>query len=159
MIHAHISSGFLYANIYPGIAEGLDFLRQVSPDIAPGRYQLSGDNYANVDLYTTGEVNPLGYEAHRRYIDIQFLLFGEEEVKVCNISEIDCISQYDPGRDVAFFRHADPSARVRLGNGYFAIFFPHDAHEPQHCICNPAPVKKIVVKIAVGNFHAADIQQ
>lgn len=152
MIYAHISSASLYANIYPGIAEGLHFLQQAAPSIAPGQYQLSGGSYANVDSYTTCEVNPAGYEAHRKYIDIQYLVSGEEEVLVCNTNELNCSSGYDAERDVAFFRHADPTARVKLGGGYFVILFPHDAHEPQHCICTPTLVKKIVAKIAIVDY-------
>ena len=149
MIYAHISQCPFYANLFPNLAEGLNFLQQAADTIAPGRHQLSGDNYANVDLYSTLQVNPAGYEAHRKYIDIQFLLQGEEEVLVRHTDELNCSSPYDPGRDVAFYHHTDPTATVKLGNGYFVILFPHDAHEPQHCIDQPAPVKKIVVKIAI----------
>lgn len=138
-----------YSLLLPGISEGLRFLRQAPADIAPGLHCLSGDNYANVDLYTTREVNPLGYEAHRRYIDIQYLLSGEEEILVRPVEQLDCTTPYDAGRDVAFYRHDLPAATVRLGNGAFAILFPHDAHEPQHAVAHPAPVKKIVVKIAL----------
>lgn len=137
-----------YESLLPGLAEGLRFIQQAPADITPGRHSLSGDNYANVDLYTTREVNPVGYEAHRKYIDIQFLLSGEEEVLVRPIDQLVCTSPYDAARDVAFFRHADPAATVRLGHGSFVVLFPNDGHEPQHAVSQPLPVKKIVVKIA-----------
>ena len=147
---AHLS---LYEQALPLLTEGLRFLQNASADIAPGRHLLSAGNYANVDLYTTRKVNPLGYEAHRKYIDIQFLLSGEEEVLIRNVDELDCTSPYDPDRDVAFFRHAEPTARVKLGKGAFVVLFPQDAHEPQICIDTPSPVKKIVVKIAIDNLQ------
>jgi len=37
-----------------------------------------------------------------------------------------------------------------LGNGYFAIFFPQDGHMPQLCVENPEPVKKVVIKVRIG---------
>jgi len=151
MIYDTLNHLSLYEHLLPGLSEGLSFLQQASADIAPGRHQLSGDNYANVDLYTTREINPVGYEAHRKYIDIQYLLTGEEEMLVRNIEELSCTSPYDADRDVAFFQHAEPTARVKLGQGTFVILFPQDAHEPQHCIDRPIPVKKIVVKIAINN--------
>jgi YhcH/YjgK/YiaL family protein len=42
---------------------------------------------------------------------------------------------------------------VKLGKGAFVVLFPQDAHEPQICIDTPSPVKKIVVKIAIGNLQ------
>jgi len=149
MIYDTLDNFSCYEHLFPGLSEGFRFLQQASADIALGRHQLAGDNYANVDLYTTREVNPVGYEAHRKYVDIQFLLSGEEEVLVRNIGDLTCTMPYDANRDVAFFQHVEPTATVRLGKGYFVILFPQDAHEPQHCVNQPLPVKKIVVKIAV----------
>ncbi len=149
MIYDTLTHLSLYERLLPGLSEGLRFLQQAPADLAPGRYQLSGDNYANVDCYTTRAVNPVGYESHRKYIDIQFLLSGEEEVWVRNIDELECTDPYEPARDAAFFRHVAPTARVTLAQGSFVILFPQDAHEPQHCLEAPAPVKKIVVKIAL----------
>lgn len=150
MIYDNIKNIARYEHLLPGIAEGLRFLAEAQTDLATGRINLNGENFANVDVYTTKHVNAVGYEAHRKYIDIQFLLLGEETVFVRNLEDLECTMEYDAERDVAFYRHDDKLATtVTLGNGYFVILFPEDAHEPQHCTNNPMEVKKVVVKVAI----------
>lgn len=150
MIYDNIKNIARYRHLLPGIEEGLQFLRDAQADLPTGRHKLQGENFANVDVYTTKAVNPVGYEAHREYIDIQFLLEGEEVVLVRNLEDLECTMAYDANRDVAFYRHdAEAATAVTLGRGYFVILFPEDAHEPQHCIGAPAEVKKVVVKIAI----------
>lgn len=150
MIYDKIKNLSRYEAVHPGIAEALRFLSQASGHLDQGRHQLSGANFVNVDVYTTKAVNPVGYEAHRRYIDIQYLLEGEESVLVRNLDELACTTPYDADRDVAFYRadEGEPT-RVVLGRGCFVILFPEDAHEPQHCVAEPMRVKKLVAKIQI----------
>lgn len=149
MIYDKLENIGLYQGVAPSVVEGLRFLLQVKGDIAPGRHTLEGGNYANVDCYTTRKVNPVGYEAHRQYVDIQFLLSGRERVLVRSLDELECTMPYDADRDVAFFRHDDGAAELALGEGYFVVLFPGDAHEPTLCYDAPEEVKKIVVKCRV----------
>lgn len=150
MIYDNIKNIARYEHLLPGIAEGLRFLAEAQTDLATGRINLNGENFANVDVYSTKHINAVGYEAHRKYIDIQFLLLGEETIFVRNLEDLECTMEYDAERDVAFYRHDDkPATSVTLGNGYFVILFPEDAHEPQHCTNNPMEVKKVVVKVAI----------
>lgn len=152
MIYDNIKNIDRYESMQPGLAEGLRFLRDAALDLKEGRHLLSGDNFVNVDVYTTKHVNPVGYEAHRRYIDIQYLLEGEEDVLVRNLEELECTMPYSEEKDVAFYRAQEGEAtRVRLGKGYFVVLFPEDAHEPQHCVGEPQRVKKLVAKIRLNN--------
>ncbi len=148
MIYDSIDNLERYAGMMPGIVEGLRFIRSATPDLQLGHHELPHDCYANVDQYSTKVQNPKGFEAHRKYIDIQFLLSGEERVLVRPLDELSCcISPYDIERDVAFFAHEEPATEVVLGKGRFVILFPDDAHEPQLCLDDPRDVKKIVVKV------------
>lgn len=150
MIYDNIKNLARYEGLKPSLTEGLLFLSNAPQDLAEGRVQLSNGNYVNVDTYITKEINPVGFEAHRQYIDIQFLLEGVEEVRVRNLNELECTMPYDEQRDVAFYQaKAGEATQVRLGNGYFVALFPEDAHEPQHCVGEPMKVKKLVVKIKI----------
>lgn len=150
MIYDKIENIGRYAGLSAGVVEGLRFLQSAAADLPAGHYLLSGENYANVDEYDTKRVNPVGFEAHQKYIDIQFLLSGEERVLVRPLEECCCTMPYDAVRDAAFFRHDEAgAAELRLGNGYFAVLFPNDAHEPQLCVGEPQAVRKVVVKVAV----------
>lgn len=150
MIYDKIENIARYMGLSAGLVEGLRFLQSAAADKPVGHYLLTGENFANVDEYDTKRVNSVGFEAHRKYIDIQFLLRGEERVLVRPLETACCTMPYDEGRDAAFYRHDEAGAtELRLGNGYFVILFPDDAHEPQLCIDGPQPVRKIVVKVAV----------
>ena len=152
MIFDTLDQAGVYGGIAQGIAEGLRFLRAVTAETAVGRYPLEGGCYANVDRYCTRRVNENGLEAHRQYIDIQYLVTGEERILVQPLAGLECTQAYDEGRDVAFYRHTDsPAADLRLGDGRFVILFPEDAHEPQLCVGSPTEVLKVVVKVPVGS--------
>ena len=147
MIYDSIDNFERYVGMMPGIAEGLRFIRSATLDLQLGRHELPHNCYANVDEYCTKVQSPVGFEAHREYIDIQFLLSGEERILVRPLAELRCTTPYDAHRDVAFFAHEEPATEVVLGKGRFVILFPDEAHEPQLCLAEPRDVKKIVVKV------------
>ena len=149
MIFDHINNIQTYKSLSPDIYEGLKFLQQVSPDIAIGTYQINSSVKAIVSEYETKPVNEYGFEAHKKNIDIQYLLKGEERIASMPIEKLTEIEPYSEEKDAAFY--SAEGVRVQemtIGNGYFAIFFPQDGHMPQLCANNPSQVKKIVVKVA-----------
>lgn len=149
MIFDHISNIERYKNLGFGIYQGLMFIKNQNENCALGRHQLQDENYANVEEYTTKIVNPNGYEAHKKYIDIQFLLKGKEKILSIPREKIDneISQQYDETRDIMFFNTINTENQsFIIGDGYFVIFFPEDAHQPQLAYKNPELVKKIVVK-------------
>ena len=87
------------------------------------------------------------FEAHRKYIDIQFVISGEELQGYAPLSSLKIKDAYDLEKDIAFY-NGDGSL-FHLTPGSFAIYFPNDAHKPNLMIDKPAALKKIVVKIPV----------
>ena len=98
---------------------------------------------------TTSLVNPKGYEAHRKYADVQLALVGTELIRCKPLPQVVETIPYDEAHDAA--RYADcPGADLIIGDGYFLVVFPDDAHEPGLTpggVC--APVKKVVMKVPV----------
>lgn len=80
MIYDKIDNQEIYAGLSEDIRLGLEWLRDVNPDIEKGVYELSPRVKAIVSEYTTKDVNENGYEAHQEYIDIQYLLKGSEKI-------------------------------------------------------------------------------
>lgn len=80
MIYDKIGNIDFYVGISEDIRLGLEWLRDVNPDVENGVYELTPRVKAIVSGYTTKEINENGYEAHRDYIDIQYLISGEEVV-------------------------------------------------------------------------------
>lgn len=149
MIFDHLTNIHAYKGLSPDIYEGLCFLQQVSPDLVPGTYQISPRVKAMVSEYETKVKNEVGYEAHRKNIDIQYLLKGEERVACLPIEKLKETKPYSEEKDAAFFTASIQPIEMTLGDGYFAIFFPQDGHMPQLSVDEPKMVKKVVVKVVI----------
>lgn len=80
MIYDKIDNIALYKGLSPDLYAGLQFLQQASPDIAVGTYPINPRVKAIVSEYETKVENEYGFETHKKYIDIQYLLKGEERV-------------------------------------------------------------------------------
>lgn len=125
------------------------FVKTLNDNIENGKYKIDDDNYANVDIYTTKEHDECFLEAHKKYIDIQILLSGKEQLDYTDISGLKLKDDYDEKRDVMFFYVPDsPINTVQLKKGYFVILGTSEAHRPQmNYDNNSCEVKKVVVKI------------
>lgn len=137
---------------YPQIDEKIaDFILSLTSDCETGKIFLSIDKsvYANVEEYQTKKVENCKLEAHKKYIDIQLLLDGIEELEYTDIENLLISEAYDEVRDIEFFAKADRVLnKVVLKSGKFAYIPPSEAHQPQMAYRNnPSKVKKVVVKI------------
>lgn len=149
MIYDSVENIGLYKHLSPNIYEGLKFLQQASPDLVPGTYQISPRVKAIVSEYETKVKNEVGYEAHGKNIDIQYLLKGEERIACLPIEKLKETTPYSEEKDAAFFIASVQPIEMTLGDGYFAIFFPQDGHMPQLSVDKPKMVKKVVVKVEI----------
>ena len=149
MIYDHIKNIGLYKGLSPALDEALAYIETVNPDVEVGTHPLAHGVKAVVSAYETSLVNPKGYEAHRKYADIQLALVGTELVRCKPLPQVVETIPYDESKDAA--RYADcPGADLIIGEGYFLVVFPDDAHEPGLApggAC--APVKKVVMKVPV----------
>ncbi|MBQ9583163.1 MAG: YhcH/YjgK/YiaL family protein [Bacteroidales bacterium] len=148
MIYDKISNLDLYAGLSEGLKLGLEYLRSVDPNIEKGVYHLSPAVRAIVSEYDTKPENEYGYEAHRDYIDIQYLLSGTERICSLPLEYLRQTKAYNGDIDAAFYTEADMKPQESIiGNGYFAIYFPQDGHMPGLCAGGSGAVKKVVVKV------------
>ena len=126
------------------------FVEKCSADTNDGRYAIAGeDAYASVFSYATKLPKEGVYEAHRKQIDVQLLLKGRELVYATDINGLIVKTEYNEEKDYALFN--DPQrlpGATPLTEGFFAVFFPNDAHMPSMNYGTSAEnVKKMVVKI------------
>ena len=149
MIFDKIDNIEIYKGLSPNIALGLDFLKQMKPDTAVGTYQINQHVKAIVSEYETKLKNDYGYEAHRKNIDIQYLLSGEERIACLPIERLKETKAYNEENDAAFYTADIKPQEMTIGNGYFAGFFPQDGHMPQLCVDKPMKVKKVVIKVEI----------
>ena len=152
MIYDKINNIKVYAGLSTDITIGLDYLITLDPAIADGIYQITPNVKTIVSEYETKRINENGFEAHIDYIVIQYLLFGEEIIKCKPIEELKLTKPYVKDSDIAFYSdYASHPAKLKIGNGYFAILYSNDGHEPCICLDAPSHVKKVVLKIKIVN--------
>lgn len=149
MIIDKLSNASLYKGISPRLAEAFDYLRSVDPDsLKQGRNEIHGDDlYAMMNVYNTTPREKGKWEAHRKYIDVQYLVEGVEQMGVTDIANLKVTKDYDAEGDYMLFEGDGPF--IRFTPGMFGVYLPHDAHMPNTAIGDPAPAKKIVVKVRV----------
>jgi YhcH/YjgK/YiaL family protein len=148
MIIDHLSNCPLYYPLHPKFESAFDYLRQSGLSGLPvGKVPLEADDlYALVQEYATKPLEAGTWEAHRRYIDLQYIVTGAERIGYASIRHLDQ-GTYDPARD--FLPLQGVGDLVTVPEGFFMLLMPEDAHMPGLAIHAPAPVKKIVLKIAV----------
>jgi biofilm protein TabA len=150
MIHDRLSNAALYRSIHTCFGRAFDYLTTTAlTDLPSGKQTIQGDElFALVNDYSTQPQEKCRFEAHRRYIDIQLMVRGVEQIGVANLATMSDDEPYVADRDVAFFR--GQGDLITLTEGTFAIFFPHDAHQPGIAVAEPVQCRKVVVKVLVS---------
>lgn len=151
MILDHIENAALYHRLGNRFAAAFNALQTTELRRAePGRYELQGtDLFALPQRYTTKPRDKGKWEAHRRYIDVQYVVSGAEVMGHAHLADMTVTVPYDEENDVLFLEGQGNFFIVSAGQ--FVIFFPHDVHMPTLAVDNElAPVHKIVIKVRAG---------
>lgn len=129
---------------------GFRFLLAISSALADGKHEIAGGAHAIISTYQTASPDEKKFEAHRKYIDLQCVIAGDEIAHVSDISTLVTAEEYDGTRDIAFFHDPASYETIVLRYGFFAVFYPEDAHRPGMTSGTaPTTVRKVVVKIPV----------
>jgi YhcH/YjgK/YiaL family protein len=153
MVIDKLENASLYAPSGSLLAKAFEFLnRKDLATMENGRHAIDGENvFALVQSYDTTPKEKGKFEAHRRYIDVQFVVSGEECMGYANVNDIEVAESYNEKDDYLLGRPPEGTRPdfVRVRPGMFAIFRPQDAHIPCAAVDKPSPVKKVVVKVKV----------
>ena len=149
MVIDKIANAGLYTGMHALFIKAFDFLQNTDlVNTESGKYVLEGDRlFAMVQEYDSRNIEDCKLEAHRKYIDIQYIVSGEELIGVDLLKDQPSKEGYNENNDVIFFE-AD-SSLIKMESGMFAIFYPNDLHMPGAKVNRPEKVKKVVVKILV----------
>lgn len=130
-------------------AKAVDFLKNNDlKALEPGKYEIDGKNvYANVVSYTTIPWEDAKFEAHENYTDIQYVIEGSEVMTYAPVDQLTLSVPYNAEKDVMFFDNSNPGLQIAVSEGEYMIFQPWDGHKPKAAHGEPAPIKKVIVKI------------
>ena len=138
-----------YEKAHPRLPRAIAALRKlIAVPLADGRYEIDGDEiFANVMSYTSAPESEKKFELHRKYIDIQYVIEGNE---IVGSESIDKLTPVDgDGEDIEFFAMPDGYDEIRLHAGELAIILPPEPHAPGIATEAPIAVRKVVIKVLI----------
>lgn len=149
MILDKIENQHLYTGLGTKFLKAFEFLNTTNlKEIAPGEYPIDGDQLLAIVMeYETTAKSENSFEGHQKYIDLQYVVTGTEQVGV--VTRINQTPFEVHKEDDYDLYHSNQAAYFTLDKGMFMIFFPDDLHMPSVYDDQPSTVKKVVVKIAV----------
>lgn len=139
----------------PNFDIALAFLNKPRLDeLEDDRYDLRGTEvFAIVQTYMTKPVDQRKWEAHKKYLDIQYIISGHEHIGYTQLSTVSPLEPYSAKKDIAFFKgQPGHGCFIPMSAGMFMVLGPQDAHLPSSTLTVPEEVRKIVVKVAVDSI-------
>ena len=155
MIVDNISNAHLYYSISPAVEKSLKYLQSTDlHELPAGKKEIEKGLVIGISEYPVREEKDARLEAHRKNIDVQYMIRGEERIGFAFASkgrENQPSTEYDETRDIQFY---DKTREFfLLSEGMFAIFFPSDLHMPglipDGQSGNAEKVKKAVIKVSI----------
>ena len=149
MIIDRLENCEFYYGLGINFKRAFEYLKSVDlNNIECGKYEIDGNNiFISIMEYTTKNIDECLWEAHKKYIDIQYVISGSEKMGYINVNNISIINGYNSDNDILFGEGVGQFTIVKEGE--FTIFTPNDGHMPSLNVNNPEVVKKAVIKILI----------
>jgi YhcH/YjgK/YiaL family protein len=150
MIIDKIENTHFYKGLSKRIEKAFDYIRETDlKNIKPGKYEIDGENiFALISEYKTKAESEGKLEAHRKYLDVQYVIEGEELMGYAPLGDQIILEPYKEENDIVFF--TGEKSFTKVSTGMFAIFFPEDVHMPGINTGKISDVKKIVIKVRIN---------
>jgi len=140
-------SGMDHCNRIIDLIENTDFTKKDD-----GVYKTdSEDFYYIISTYNTSDnMEEKPAEAHRKYIDLQYILYGEEKIGYADHRNPGIsLKEYDGKNDVELFSRIENESFFILKKDMYAVFFPEDVHRPGLANKEARSVRKVIFKVPV----------
>ena len=151
MIVANIKDAKRYYGVLPEFKDIFEKLSALTPDSPTGGNEYDGFRIG-VSEGATYDVKPQDgtpreFEAHRKFLDIHYVIDGVECMGYADIDTLTPTTEYNDEKDYQMLSgHVN---KIILNKGDFCVVFPEDAHLPQMIGDDDKWVKKAVVKMKV----------
>ena len=135
-----------YAAIIPGLEEVLAVTENLT-DLTPRTIPLSGRNKILVQANTTKPAQGQLLEAHREFLDIQYILKGGETVGWAPLDKLTLEGEFNAAKDKGSYSGECDFMDIR--EGYCYVVFPEDGHMPGCHVNEAKELVKLVIKLEV----------
>ena len=148
MVFDKIENNSLYTSLNKRFEEAFTFLTETDfSKIEFGIHEIDGENiFAIYQEYLPKQKSECKTEKHYKYIDIQFIVSGNERMGVTTRTNQTPIV-VNPEQDCDLYDCE--LSLVDFKAGMIAIFFPDDIHMPGVRANNDSKVKKVVIKVKI----------
>ena len=128
-------------------------IQNESFDIKEGeciKEMINDEMFILKQAYITKNREDCFFESHKKYIDIQYMIKGDEIMDVCNIEDLEIIKDYDDKTDFIKYKGKEENiSSLLIKENQLAIFYPQDAHQPCIKTNENKLIYKAVIKIPV----------
>ena len=159
MIYDSVENIATYCDEDDAIAIAVDFVDNFDLSQPDGRYEIHGDEvFALVQTLTTADASEKRFEAHDNYVDVQMVLEGVErhDVVLFDVEDLEIEQEYDCEKDVMFFKTPEHFSTLIMKPDMFVVYGPDDVHRPCCCIDKPETIRKVCVKIKIGECSCSE---
>jgi len=152
-VHAQLIGDRRFAAAFRYVQEALRSGTEASERLAglaagkTERVDLDGGSFALDQAYPPRARSEGFFESHRKYIDVQVIVSGEELMEVQDVSRLVVSDAYNPERDLIKYADSADTSVLKMRAGDVAVFFPEDGHMPSLRWRNGDLVRKTVVKV------------
>jgi YhcH/YjgK/YiaL family protein len=156
MIVGHLTHWNNEKHLYaPGIQKAIAWLQTHNLETLPtGRQEIDGDKlYGLVNEYVSEPKTKRRAEAHRKYVDVQYIVKGTESIGYARLQDgYEVLEDKLAEKDVIFYKNPLNESDIVLSEGMFGIFFPWDVHRPNCAVGEPGPIRKVILKISMDSL-------
>jgi YhcH/YjgK/YiaL family protein len=141
---------------HPIINKAIEFISQTDfSTLTPGKYDIiPGKMFCLYQQMNTVPVEEMRAESHFKFVDIQYLLQGEETIGVARgTAQHQVVEDRAEQHDIVFYDKTDNESFIHLLPDMFAVFFPEDIHRPCCQTHSPSFIRKAVIKIHLSLFN------
>lgn len=147
MIIDRLDRLMFYESLAPHLADGIKKMKELGEEAESGKYFFEGGFL----LVQRGETKPMEegtFEAHRKWIDVQIVLKGSEEMAWLPYDELTTEIPYNPDKDAERL-NGPKTHTMKITEGMFYICYPTDGHKPVSHTTSQQSFMKIVMKLPV----------
>lgn len=132
------------------VKEAVDYIENLNiQEMELGKYVIDENFFIMIQEYENHEECEMRYEAHKKYIDIQYIVEGEEKVYIAPIDSLEIEEEYSEEKDVMFFKDQQEVCVAVLRAGGYVVLYPRDGHKPGIKVNQSVKIKKVVGKVRV----------